>query len=577
MNDLPQELADRTPERTLLLEGFLDGTLSEANALTLEAELSVDPAFRQRLYERLTLESLLEEVAGETGAQAPAVGAAEGIDARPELALRSHARRPALRRIALAALALAACLLVGAFLLSDRGADPAPVLAEGGESEPVESERVSGFGVVTGQEDAAWVGRRLRTGDLAPGGPLRLESGTAHLELFSGVRLLVRGPAAFTVDSPMQLTLRSGRIQARVPEPAVGFRVQTAAGELVDLGTEFAVEAGDGAAGEAGSSESTNDVRVRVLDGAVTLAAGQREAQLVEPGAVWRWTAQNAAPDAAATLTAEPLIDARRRLADQRNRRRAEWKTSRDELLNDPRLFAFYAPGDAAESGVVPNLATANRSVTASDGVVIAAEPAPDRWEQEGGALDVSRPGSRMRLAVEGESAGLTLLCWVRIGSLDRDYNSLLLSDGHRARSPHWQLLRDGRLFFSLKLPDDVRAAHPSVQTKFHSPPVWTPARSGRWQMLAVTYDPVAAEICHYADGVRVGRQAVDPVLAAAASTVSVGRATVGNWTDPVYSTDPKFTVRNFNGRIGELAAFAAPLSAAEIHTLFEKGRPDAD
>ncbi|MEM9703787.1 MAG: LamG-like jellyroll fold domain-containing protein, partial [Planctomycetota bacterium] len=424
-------------------------------------------------------------------------------------------------------LTLAACLLA-AFLLWPAENGPDGAVADTRETLAPPAETTAfGYGVVAGQEEAVWAGRALETGELAPGGLLELSSGVVHLELFSGVRLLVRGPAAFTLESPMRMTLERGRLQARVPEPAIGFRVRTPAGELVDLGTEFAVDA---------RSEATNDaeagVRVRVLDGAVTVqpekGSGEQSIRRVEPGVVWRWTDTEAGPDAAAALPAEPLEDARRRLAERRQGRRSDWEEARRQLLNDPRLFAFYAPGAAAEAGVVPNLAAGTERLSATDGVVIAAEPAPDRWEREGAALDVSRPGSRMRLAVEGESAGLTLLCWVKIGSLDRDYNSLLLSDGHEPRSPHWQLLRDGRLFLSIKLPDEVREANPDVQTKFLSPPIWTPARSGRWQMLAATYDPDSREVLHYLDGECVSRHDVSPALADAAGTVRIGRATVG-------------------------------------------------
>ncbi|MFH5806361.1 LamG-like jellyroll fold domain-containing protein [Alienimonas sp. DA493] len=550
------------PDRAMLLEGFVDGTLTEADLLALEAELSVDSAFRQRLYRRLTLESLLEEAVRPDGAEPTPAPVAPA--AAPPAETRSR------RRFAAALLATAAGLLAAALFTAvwNDGAEPAGgTLADAGE------ETASGFGVVSGQEDAQWAGAGLRTGELVPGGPLRLESGSAHLELFSGVRLLVRGPAAFTVDSAMRVTVASGRVQARVPEPAVGFRLRTAAGELVDLGTEFAVDAGAGGAAE--------DVRVRVLDGAVTLSPSEKgaagETKRIEPGGVWRWSPDAVRPDEDAALPAAPLDDARRRLADARRERLTRWEAARERWLKDPRLIAWYDPAAGADGGV-PNLAerTPDRGLTASDGTVVAAEPAPDRWERAGGALDVSRPGSRVRLAVEGESPGLTLLCWVRIGSLDRDYNSLLLSDGHRARSPHWQLLRDGRLFFSLKLPDADREANPRAETKFLSPPVWTPARSGRWMMLAVTLDPAAGEVRHYVDGEPVSEHALAPAVRDAAERVRVGRATIGNWTEPVYRTDPEFTVRNFNGRIGETAAFAAPLSAAEIRDLFTQGTPDA-
>ncbi|MEM9704005.1 MAG: hypothetical protein AAF907_16315, partial [Planctomycetota bacterium] len=112
------------PDRKLLIEEFLDGTISAADALNLEAELAVDPAFRRQLYERLTLETLLEEVAGESAdesaTQAPTAHPHEKETARPAAADRSFQAPLAVL------LTLAACLLA-AFLLwpAENGPDGA--------------------------------------------------------------------------------------------------------------------------------------------------------------------------------------------------------------------------------------------------------------------------------------------------------------------------------------------------------------------------------------------------------------------------------------------------------------------
>ena len=94
----------------------------------------------------------------------------------------------------------------------------------------------------------------------------------------------------------------------------------------------------------------------------------------------------------------------------------------------------------------VANRATAR----SSEGAVVAASRTVDRWQQRGGALDFSPMGSRVRLAIPGEFGSLTLLCWVKIHSLDRWYNSLFLTDGHDQHEPHWQIMDDGRLFFPM-------------------------------------------------------------------------------------------------------------------------------
>jgi hypothetical protein len=76
-----------------------------------------------------------------------------------------------------------------------------------------------------------------------PQGTYNLESGIIEFKLNSGVVLTIEAPAAFTLADDQCIRMETGRIAAHVPEPASGFRVETASATIVDLGTDFAVEA----------------------------------------------------------------------------------------------------------------------------------------------------------------------------------------------------------------------------------------------------------------------------------------------------------------------------------------------
>ena len=96
--------------------------------------------------------------------------------------------------------------------------------------------------MLAGQADAVWSNEAaLADGALLPAGSLSLASGVAQIELFSGVTVIVEGAAEFEIISPMEMSVTRGKVRARVPEPAHGFRIHTAEGEVVDLGTEFAL------------------------------------------------------------------------------------------------------------------------------------------------------------------------------------------------------------------------------------------------------------------------------------------------------------------------------------------------
>lgn len=178
-----------------------------------------------------------------------------------------------------------------------------------------------------------------------------------------------------------------------------------------------------------------------------------------------------------------------------------------------------------------------------------------------------------MRVNVPGEHRGLTLMCWVKINSLDRWYNSLFLTDGHDDREPHWQLMDDGRIFFSVKVPQantDGREQAQLAQRVFYSPKIWDASWSGRWIMLAVTYDVDQARVTHYFNGEPISSESIPD--GALVESIRIGPASICNWSDPKYQTDPQFVLRNLNGSMDEFTLYSGALPADEILQLYRDG-----
>ncbi|RMF44049.1 MAG: hypothetical protein D6753_03575 [Planctomycetota bacterium] len=384
-----------------------------------------------------------------------------------------------------------------------------------------------------------------------------MERGLAQIDLFSGVSLVVEGAAEFAVLSPMEVVVQSGRVRARVPQPAHGFRITTDVGEVVDLGTEFAVDVSDG------KSE------VHVLDGEVEWRPRGGQAQRVLGGqAVGRSdTGDSIEAPTREFVGIEQLRDLVR---DARSNRLAEWREKSRLYRDDPRMLLYYQvmPEDVAGRRI-PNLAGQG---AASDGAVVAAMPSPDRWGQPAGAIDFSPAGSRVRVTVPGVHRSLTLLCWVKINSLDRWYNSLFLTDGHEQGEPHWQIMDDGRLFFSVKKRDvfDLSKGERDKHI-YYSPPFWTPELSGRWLMIATVYDPDAMQVTHYLNGEVLSTEAIPQEYLV--EEVRIGNASLCNWGLPERN-QPRFAVRNLNGSLDEFMLFGAALSAEEIQQIYEFSRP---
>ncbi|MCB1210359.1 MAG: hypothetical protein KDK97_13580, partial [Verrucomicrobiales bacterium] len=157
--------------------------------------------------------------------------------------------------------------------------------------------------------------------------------------------------------------------------------------------------------------------------------------------------------------------------------------------------------------------------------------------------------------------------------SLDRWYNSLFLTDGAKVGGPHWQIMDDGRLFFSVKKHETSEVKR-GQKDKYHfmSPPIWNASQSGQWLMIATTYDVDARKVTHYLNGRVFSEEAIPEEYLV--ENVAIGAASICNWSEPVYRTDAHFAVRNLNGSMDEFALFAAALTSQEIADIYEHGKP---
>jgi len=74
---------------------------------------------------------------------------------------------------------------------------------------------------------------------------LEFDSGLLEVTFWGGAVTLIEGPARFRVVDANSGLLMTGKLSADVPKFATGFKVTTPAGEIVDLGTRFAVAVGN--------------------------------------------------------------------------------------------------------------------------------------------------------------------------------------------------------------------------------------------------------------------------------------------------------------------------------------------
>lgn len=453
--------------------------------------------------------------------------------------------------------AVAAVFMVGVFLATR----PLPVTPIAEASNKKVEPSAQGFGVLTGVDGAVWESHpELGQGDLLPAGEIRLKSGVAQLELFSGVALVVEGDAAFEIHSSMEMSVVRGKLRANVPEPAHGFRIRSAEGEVVDLGTEFAVNI------TKGKSE------VHVLDGEVEWhPKGAPEKQLMKKGEAFSWSKDgNQEQLVAKAWDFVGIRELNERLNSGRSNRRNVWLDYSRKLARDERMVAYF-PMSQPGHWHRQLYNEARDQSAATDGAIVVAKRAVDRFGHPNGALDFSGTGSRVKVNVEKELSSLTFMAWVKIDSLDRWYNSLFLTDGHELNEPHWQIMDDGRLFFSVKRREADRKKKLWDKHIVYSKPFWTPAMSGKWTQIATTYDTTTYTVTHYLNGRQFHREVLPENMQV--DRVKIGAASIGNWSEPTRD-EAKFSVRNLNGSMDEFAIFSAALSADEIAELYQNGKP---
>ncbi|MDV6029406.1 MAG: hypothetical protein F9B45_04725 [Phycisphaera sp. RhM] len=467
------------------------------------------------------------------------------------------------QRLAIAATVLA---LVGGvaywFGQSNDGDDPQRVeIAQVASDEPAES-LIAGHATLRSAVDLQWSSDSLafREGDVLPNGVLQFDEGIAEIDFFCGATLIVEGPAALDVESDWSVRVVKGRLRASVPPAARGFIVKAADSEIIDLGTEFAVEVG------------ADEARVEVIDGEVELRGGRHDGDHLVTGERQWLKGSQSRPDAFKGLST--VSDLQRRREDAQSQQFEQWKTYSQQLRTDDRLIAYYPIAESDAERSIPNRAASGSEL---DGILVGPVTRADgRFGAASTALEFDRPGSRVRTRIDGAFDAFTFACWVRIDSLEHRYNSLFMGDGYENGEPHWQIHEDGRLMFSVMVDDTPGAGlGPAEDSRLHriyyTEPIWDVSESGKWLHIAAVYDPVARQVNQFVNGELISSEPITDQFHV--QTLRIGTAEIGNWGQPLRNS-PWFAVRNLNGAIDELAIFNAALGREEIQTLYEQGKP---
>ena len=404
--------------------------------------------------------------------------------------------------------------------------------------------------------DAEWDQRDAapRLGAPLEPGWLRLKSGLAQIVFYSGARVVIEGPAEFQINSSSEASCRAGRMVAEVPPQAHGFRVGTPQMDVTDLGTVFGLDVKDRQTelhvfkGSVEFLPTAGTAKQNLQEGAGAVADGSRAARLV-----------TANPTSFASL-----FDLQAKSVAAESLRYDQWRTASAWLDQDPSLLVHFDFEHAtAADWQLRNASSRNQVMP--DATIVGCQWIEGRWPGKP-ALVFQSVNDRVRLSVPGDYESLTLTAWVRVQGLDRQFNSLFMSEGFEAGTLHWLIRKDGVLGLT------VVGQEPGKFQIVASPPVLSIDQFGMWLHLAAVLDGGTKRVVHYLNG-----QPVDEKPLKISPPFRIGAAELGNWNASGFGGKDPSLIRNFSGAMDEFCLFRRALDAQEMRALYSAGKPQPD
>ncbi len=497
-----------------------DGTISKDDHALLEKLLSENADARRQWFLHCDIETGMADWAATRGARREFFPAAES----PATSSRRW----------LVPFAAAALLVLGAIAWWPRTTSPNNVAI----AEP----KSNGVAVLSRAVGVEWTDGVERTsGAVLEPGTLRLKSGAALVEFYSGARLIVEGPAELRLVSAGEAFLQSGKINAHVPPQAVGFTVNSPTMKVVDHGTDFGITVGSGTAPE-----------VHVFTGKVEVASASLAPRALNGGEAARFdgTAVQSIPAARASFVTEDELS--RRDSALGLARLAAWREAARGLSADAATLIHYTFDESTERSIPNQSAGAPPD---SHGSIVGSAWTEGRWPGKN-ALQFRSESDRIRFTAAQPIHAITLLAWVRVDALPRWQNVLLSTDSEQPGALRWHLTKTGELRFEIAR--NLGRPHSDWEA-VNSAPFVTADRLGQWLHLATTFD--GTTIRHYANGQPIGSGAsfTPPAL-------QIGTAELANWRGD--------TKRQLAATLDEFAILSRAITAEEVRTIYDSGRP---
>ncbi|MDR3636087.1 MAG: iron dicitrate transport regulator FecR [Isosphaeraceae bacterium] len=415
---------------------------------------------------------------------------------------------------------------------------------------PKKVDAADGVGVVVRAENLRWEtddGRIPKEGDILPKGRLQVSAGRAIISMFSGVTVIVEGPADVDLLSVDRIACNRGKLRARVPEGAEGFVISGPGTAVVDLGTEFGINVK--ADGKSYGKVFQGEVEAAVLGTAGTLRHSQvvrqgSEAFEIDPGSglinPLRESEEFVAPfvPSASPLTLAPGY--------------------RDSVLASGPVC--YWRFESMVEGKVPNEIPAGPPLLTTGPIQLVGSATGNRCAQfesgqnnqyflMGGPWRPERyPGYAIELWFLAETIGHASLVSMITPRDTTDHLSLV----ELTSSSRLALFRPGSVRFLYRWPTSRGGGHNLFSDDYYVP--------FRWRHLVAQVAGDRMEL--YLDGLAQASQPINPPGSTKSCQVILGRLSTLTGSATIHHTGFR---RGFVGLMDEVALYNRPLAPEEI------------
>ncbi|MFC4993211.1 LamG-like jellyroll fold domain-containing protein [Rubritalea tangerina] len=377
-------------------------------------------------------------------------------------------------------------------------------------------------------------GKSLNSGEFG------LEQGVAQLDFRNGAQVVLDGQCNFEILSESHIALHYGKLWAYCPPQAHGFTVTTPGGtDIIDTGTEFAVEVSRSGA-----------AHLQVFEGSVEVRASNRPNSALYQNQALAWTpSTHPSPtdfiDPTHFTTSKSITERR-------------YEQYQSAMLKKSDLQLYY---DFSNEGAAHIRNLAKNTLSSNDAQLQGALYSSGRNESTTSLLFPHREArATLDFSPSQPLESFTVVMWVKVDAYNDDYMALFNANDWKPGCFHFQIYRDGSLESSIFGGTRVRSSSNSIKL-------------GQWQQVATTWNLQTQKVSLFANGSPLKSWSSIPseMQAWSIKALSFGPMNVGHWNMESFYGQSS---RHFQGKIDELLVFDRDLSPTEIQQIYQAGMP---